>query len=65
MLNSCSLSGMRTWGSPLFEAHTCVDYGRWLARQGRDDEAAAQLARAREVYEGIGARRLLEALAAG
>ncbi|MGO4255999.1 adenylate/guanylate cyclase domain-containing protein [Marmoricola sp. RAF53] len=57
-----ALAGMRTWGSALYEAHTCVDYGRWLERQGRRDEAAPLLARAREVYEGIGARHWLAAL---
>ncbi len=56
------LAGMRTWGSTVFEAHTCVDYGRWLERQGRGDEAAPLLARAREVYEQIGARLWLDAL---
>ena len=52
---------MRTWGAVVYEAHTCADYGSWLeGRAAR--EAAALLARAREVYQQIGARRWLESL---
>ncbi|KRA37808.1 MULTISPECIES: ATP-binding protein [unclassified Nocardioides] len=57
-----ALSGMRTWGSTLFEAHTCVDHGTWLEGQGRGAEATDLLAHARGIYERMGARRWLDAL---
>ena len=53
---------MRAWGATTLEAHTCADYGTWLERQGRADEAADQLGRAEEVYHQLGASRWLEAL---
>ena len=53
---------MRAWGATTLEAHTCADYGTWLERQGRADEAADQLGRAQEVYHQLGASRWLEAL---
>jgi hypothetical protein len=50
------------WGSTLFEAHARADYGVWLVGQGRAEQGTELLARAREFYERIGARRWLETL---
>ncbi|HSV40941.1 MAG TPA: hypothetical protein VLI04_19430, partial [Nocardioidaceae bacterium] len=57
-----ALDSTLTWGSLLYEAHTSADYGTWLKQQGREAEAAALLAHARELYDRIGARRWLDSL---
>ncbi len=57
-----ALTLVRQWDSPVFDAHICADYGDWLVRQGRLDEGAELLGRAREVYERLGARRWLSEL---
>jgi class 3 adenylate cyclase/tetratricopeptide (TPR) repeat protein len=50
------------WGSPLWRARTLADLGVWLERQGRAEEAAAELGAARSTYEELGANGLLAEL---
>ena len=55
------------WGSPVYVARARAAYGVWLTRQGRAEDAAAQLTAARQTYEELGAvgwlRELEEQLA--
>jgi hypothetical protein len=57
-----------TWGSTVYVARARAAYGVWLSRQGRAEDALAQLADARRTYEELGAvgwlRELDEQLAA-
>ena len=43
------------WGSTVYVARARAAYGVWLTRQGRAEDAAAQLAAARHTYEELGA----------
>ena len=45
------LTASRTPGSTPLTARARADLGRWLLGQGRDAEAQAQLAQARETFE--------------
>jgi class 3 adenylate cyclase/tetratricopeptide (TPR) repeat protein len=55
-----ALDGYRRWGSRLFAARTAADFGVWLLREGRREEAEPLLAEARSVYAEIDARAWLE-----
>jgi hypothetical protein len=43
------------WGSPVYVARARAAYGVWLSRQGRVEDAIAQLTAARHIYEELGA----------
>jgi tetratricopeptide (TPR) repeat protein len=45
--------------TPFFLAVTKAEYAGWLSGQGRPDEAGAQLAEAREIFQRLGATRWL------
>jgi tetratricopeptide (TPR) repeat protein len=48
---------MRMLDYPYWLAITEADYARWLASQGRTDDAQPLFAQARRVFEGLGAQR--------
>jgi hypothetical protein len=43
------------WGSPVYVARARAAYGVWLTRQGRAEDAIAQLTAGRHTYEELGA----------
>ena len=50
------------WGSPVFASRARAEYGVWLTRRGRIDEAAPLLAEARAAYASFGATAWLQEL---
>ena len=59
-----ALQAARRWGSSVLQARVSDDYGSWLRRQGREDQAAELLGYARDVYERLEARAWLGAMQA-
>ena len=57
-----ALAGYEQWGSPVYAAQAAADYGLWLAGQGRRDEAAIHVERARETFTALGASAWVDRL---
>ena len=57
-----ALASFRTLPLPLWVGIVLLEYGEWLASQGREAEASQLLAEARDVFESLGARPFIERL---
>jgi tetratricopeptide (TPR) repeat protein len=53
-------STFRELGVPLWTGVTLLEYGEWLARHGRAEEAEALVSESREIFERLGAKPWLE-----
>jgi hypothetical protein len=57
-----ALANARNVGEPIWLAPILLDYGSWLAKSGRQDDAEPLLAEARQLFTGLKAVRWLAVL---